>query len=223
MFLHKIILNPFCREARRDLVNPYEMHSTLCRAFSTPDEKCPERAFLWRLESSNDKESLPYILVQSSIAPDWTRVGVNGWFKKEPGIPVDLVSRLSLTDLRLGQKFRFRLRANPCVCRQGKRQGLMQYEDQLKWIANKGLSHGYKLPDLRSFATDEIEQYDVLISQEQMLRGKKRSGNDIRIYSVQFDGILTVTDIEKFRSAVCLGIGHGKTMGLGLFSLACIE
>lgn len=223
MFLYKIILNPMCQEARRDLANPYELHSTLCRAFSTPDKKCPERAFLWRLESSNDRGDLPYIIVQSSISPDWSRIGVKGWFKNEPSLPVDLTSRLSLTDLRLGQKFRFRLRANPCVCRNGKRMGLMQYDDQLKWIVSKGLSHGYKLPELRSFATDEIEQYDVLISQEQMLRGKKRTGNDIRIYSVQFDGILTVTDAEKFRSAVYSGIGHGKTMGLGLFSLACIE
>lgn len=46
MFLHRIHLDPRCREARRDLSDPYQLHSTLCRAFSTPDKKCPEGEFL---------------------------------------------------------------------------------------------------------------------------------------------------------------------------------
>ena len=38
MFLHRIHLDPRCREARRDLSDPYQLHSTLCRAFCEPAE-----------------------------------------------------------------------------------------------------------------------------------------------------------------------------------------
>ena len=41
MFLHRIHLDPRCREARRDLADPYQLHSTLCRAFSEPDCEVP--------------------------------------------------------------------------------------------------------------------------------------------------------------------------------------
>ena len=59
MLLHKVYLDLRCREVRRDLADPYEMHATLCRAFSEPEQKCPEGAFLWRLEPENDSEGCP--------------------------------------------------------------------------------------------------------------------------------------------------------------------
>lgn len=64
MLLHRIHLDPRCREARRDLSDPYQLHSTLCRAFSAPDKKCPENTFLWRLEPETDSTGCPRILVQ---------------------------------------------------------------------------------------------------------------------------------------------------------------
>lgn len=223
MFLHKIILNPRSREARRDLANPYELHSTLCRAFSTPEQKCPSGAFLWRLEKKKDIQSYPEVLVQSFLNPEWSKMGVKDWFAKAPAMPLDLESKLSLETLQAGQRFRFRLRANPSICRKGKRQGLMLNKDQQKWIVNKGLLHGFDLPQLSSYSLEETTEMDVLISEEQMLIGQQRSGSEIRIYSVQFEGILTVRDTEKFRLALQKGIGHGKTMGLGLLSVVPVK
>lgn len=223
MFLHKILLNSQSREARRDLANPYELHSTLCRAFSSPEQKCPPGAFLWRLEKNKDIQHCPEVLIQSDLNPDWSKINVKDWFVKEPSKPLDLESKLSLETLQLGQRFRFRLRANPSVCRSGKRQGLMYNNDQQKWIVNKGLQHGFELPQLLTYSLEETSEVEVLISEEQMLIGKQRSGNEIRIYSVQFDGILTVKDVEKFRLALQKGIGHGKTMGLGLLSVVPIK
>jgi CRISPR system Cascade subunit CasE len=55
-----------------------------------------------------------------------------------------------------------------------------------------------------------------------MLRGKQHSGNAIRIFSVLYDGILTVSEAESFRNALQTGIGHGKAMGLGLLSVVPI-
>jgi CRISPR system Cascade subunit CasE len=223
MLLHRIHLDPRCREARRDLADPYQLHSTLCRAFSSPDKKCPEGEFLWRLEPETDPNGCPRILVQSWTIPDWSRIGVQGWLAKaDPAI--DLKDRLKLDSLTVGQHFRFRLRANPCVKRDGKRLGLLRLEEQEKWVVRKGEQHGFSLPQLASFDLSESLQgrVDVHVSQERILGGKQHTGNGIRILSVLYDGLLTVTEPEKFRATLQTGIGHGKVMGLGLLSVVPI-
>jgi len=220
MFLHRIHLDPRCREARRDLADPYQLHSTLCRAFSAPEEKCPKGAFLWRLEPEANPSGCPRVLVQSQEKANWGRISVKGWLaQSEPAI--DLNKRLKLDALRVGQRFRFRLCANPCVKRDGKRQGLMQLEEQEAWLVRKGKQHGFLLPRLRPFNLTEspTERVDVRVSQEQILRGTQHDGNDIRIFSVLYDGMLTVTNAEKFKIVLHAGIGHGKVMGLGLLSV----
>ncbi len=134
---------------------------------------------------------------------------------------IDLKDRLKLDSLKAGQRFRFRLRANPCVTREGKRLGLLRTDEQEAWFERKGKQHGFSLPQLASFDFPEVSQgrIDVRISQEQMLRGKQHTGNGIRIYYALYDGILMVAEPDSFRAALQTGIGHGKTMGLGLLSV----
>jgi CRISPR system Cascade subunit CasE len=223
MFLNRIHINPRCREARRDLSDPYQLHSTLCRAFSNPERKCPESEFLWRLEPETSPAGNPRILVQSRSVPEWMNIGVNGWLA-EADAAIDLKDRLRLHTLNVGQCFRFRLRANPCVTRNGKRLGLLRLEEQEAWIMRKGLQHGFSLPKLAAFDLQDSlpERVDIRIAQEQMLRGNQHAGNAVRIFSVLYDGILTVTDPDNFKRALQTGIGHGKVMGLGLLSVVPI-
>lgn len=84
MFLHRIHLGPRCREARRDLADPYQMHSTLCRAFCEPGRKCPDGEFFWRLEPETSSEGYPRILIQSRSLPNWSNIAIQGWFADEP-------------------------------------------------------------------------------------------------------------------------------------------
>ncbi|SPD72366.1 CRISPR-associated protein, Cse3 family [uncultured Desulfobacterium sp.] len=224
MFLNRIHLDLRCREVRRDLSDPYQLHSTLCRAFSEPEKKCTKGEFLWRHEPETDPAGYPRILIQSRTIPDWAAIGVKGWLAKaDPAI--NLKDRLKLDAIRVGQRFRFRLRANPCVTRNGKRLGLLRLEEQETWLDRKGLQHGFSLPVLAPLNSAELSRgrADVRVSQEQMLRCNQRSGNAIHIFSVLYDGILTVTDTDRFRNALQTGIGHGKAMGLGLLSVVPIE
>ena len=223
MFLHRIHLDPRCREVRRDLSDSYQMHSTLCRAFSVADRKCAEAEFLWRLEPETGPAGYPRLLVQSRIVADWAGIGVKGWLA-EADPAIDLKDRLKLDSLRVGQRFRFRLRANPCLTRNGKRLGLLRVKEQESWIERKGHLHGFTLPELPSFDLSHAaqERLDVRISQERMLRCNQHSGNAIRIFSVLYDGILTVTEADKFIVVLQTGIGHGKSMGLGLLSVVPI-
>lgn len=221
MLLHRIHLDRRCREARRDLADPYQLHATLCRAFFPPEQKCPAGEFLWRLEPETDGEESPRILVQSRSTADWSRIDIAGWLAHADAA-IDLHERLALDSLEAGKRFRFRLRANPCVTRNGKRLGLLKVEEQETWINRKCEQHGFSLPRLTAFdfADTSVERPDVRISHEQMLRGNQHSGNAIRVYSVLYEGLLLVTEAESFKKALLNGIGHGKAMGLGLLSVA---
>ena len=226
MHLHRIHLNPRCKEARRDLADPYQMHATLCRAFFPPDTACPQGALLWRQEPESDREGRPRVLIQSRVTPDWSRIAVSDWLAQaETGI--DLVQKLALDTLQAGQIFRFRLRANPSKTVQGKRQGLVRADAQREWLARKGEQHGFALPEAATqdyfdfMQSPEGRAYpDVRVSHEHMLQGSQYGGNAIRVYSVLFEGRLTVTDSARFLAALETGIGHGKVMGLGLLSIA---
>jgi CRISPR system Cascade subunit CasE len=218
MLLHRIHLNRRCREARRDLADPYQLHATLCRAFCPPEQKCPAGEFLWRLEPETDATESPRILVQSRTAADWTRIDSDDWLASaDPAI--DLRERLALDVLTAGQCFRFRLRANPCVTRNGKRLGLLKVNEQEDWLARKSEQHGFSLPHLAAFDFTP-DRPDISISHDQMLGGRQHSGNGIRVYSVLYEGRLVVTNPDNFKKALLAGIGHGKVMGLGLLSVA---
>ena len=179
---------------------------------------------MWRLEPERSTNGIPTIILQSRLKADWTRIGVQDWLAKKPDPAIDLAARLRLDSIRVGSGFRYRLRANPCVTRQGKRFGLMQTLQQEAWIERKGMElHGFSLPRLASFDLSESTQTrpDIGISEEQMLYGKRRKdgGAVISLFSVLFDGFLSVTDPEKFKNALRFGIGHGKALGLGLLSI----
>lgn len=207
MFLHRIHLDPRCKEVRRDLSDAYEMHSTLCRAFTLPDIKCPQGAFLWRLESELSKEGYPKLMVQSSKQPHWSNINVAGWFAEKPSQPIDLSVKLRIQKNGI---FRYRLRANPSTSSKGKRLGILTGAGQRDWLQRKGASGGFSLATIHC-------------SEEKMLLGRVRRGDSIRIFSVLFDGMLSVSDIARFQETLATGIGHGKAMGLGLLSIAPVK
>lgn len=225
MRLFRIHLNSRCKEARRDLADPYQMHATLCRAFFPSETPCPAGSFLWRLEPETDAEGRPRVLIQSYETPDWSRVPVPDWLAQaEPGL--DLAVRLALDTIKDGQRFRFRLRANPCKTVDGKRQGLMNRDAQIAWLQRKGEQHGFTLSEPQSadyfefMAQQTGHSYpDCRVTREQMLSGRQHAGNTIRVYAALFEGELIVTAPERFRLALAKGIGHGKMMGLGLLSV----
>jgi CRISPR system Cascade subunit CasE len=211
------MLNLRNKAARRDIANPYEMHSTLSRAFSPPDQKCPPGAFLWRLEPSDALEKYAVVYIQSAFSPDWSRIGDSEWFYQQPSeLPMNLSDRWK--EIKKEKLYRFRLRGNPCKTMQGKRIGLYQQEDQIKWILRKGELHGFQLIE-----DSKHGHYFVQTSNDHTSVGfQRKNGHQINIFSVLFDGILKVTDVEKFDHALRFGIGHGKAMGLGLLSVRAV-
>ena len=48
---------------------------------------------------------------------------------------------------------------------------------------------------------------------------KSKLDKDVRLLSVTYEGLLTVTDAQKFRDALTGGIGRGKAYGMGLLTI----
>ena len=207
MLLHRLFLNLRCREVRRDLADPYQMHSTLCRAFSLENQKCPPTMFLWRLEPESGPDGSAKLLVQSRSEPDWPRIGIKGWLSEESVIGVDVIQKLGLSKLSINTRFRYRLRANPSITRQNKRLGLFKLEEQLSWLKRKGERHGFIVETCH-------------VSDESLLHGIQHNGNTISVFSVLYDGFLNVSNPREFVDGVASGVGHARALGLGLLSIA---
>jgi CRISPR system Cascade subunit CasE len=214
MYLSRLILNPRNRRVQREVADLYQMHRSIMRAFPDDLDDQTERV-LFRLEPLSHTGT-PSLLVQSLTHPDWS------WLA-EPGargylLPMDVPNpAIKSFDLSLapGQALAFRLRANPTVKRkfkdgQHKRVGIYREEEQIKWLERKAGWGGFRLVSVHT-------------SRQETVGGRiRRDGatHKLRLLSVQFDGLLQVTDPERLRQAVRQGIGSGKGLGFGLLSLA---
>jgi len=217
MNLTRLILNPRSRRVQRELVEPYEMHRSVMRAFR-PDLRPGEERILWRVDE-HPRWGLT-LLVQSRQIPDWSWLAEDGarGYLLAVNEPNPAVKAFEMHPA-FGQSFLFRLRANPTMrlgrsaeYNKGKRVGIYNEEDQLAWLARKGERHGFRV-------------LQAQINRDGKIKDEKPTEHNGKIHklellSVQFDGILQVVDPERFVNAVEAGIGSGKGFGFGLLSLA---
>jgi len=220
MYLSRLILNPRSRRVQREVAEPYQMHRSIMRAF--PDELEPEaERVLFRL-GAHPRTGALTLLVQSLNRPDWSWLvepEVQGYLLPEYLLPpgVSKNPNVKSFDLSLapGQVLAFRLRANPTVKRKfedgaHKRVGLYREEEQMEWLKRKAEDSGFQLLSVHTCERD-------------IVGGRiHRNGTShkLRLLSVQFDGLMQVTDPVRLREMVQQGIGSGKGLGFGLLSLA---
>ncbi len=220
MYLSRLILNPRSRQVRSELTRPYEMHRTLLNAFPqgrVDVERTAEDAIglLYRVDEDARSGAL-HLLVQSQQAPQWGFLA-----EREYLLPVADNPATREVDLQLqpGQVLAFRLRANPTKRlsagkgNKGKRIGIYKEEAQEVWLQRKGDQHGFRVLHVQLSRSDMLKQVDVI-------RDKQGDVHDLKLFSVQFDGVLRVVDAERLVQAIGAGIGSGKAFGCGLLSVA---
>ncbi len=210
MYLSQLILDPHTRQVRRELANPYEMHRTLLRAFPSAENGGSGRV-LFRVETpTQPTQTTLAVLVQSEKAPDWTGV------VDRPGYDLPQVSQNPKQfepALQPGQRLMFRLRANPTVKRKfpgetkSKRVGLYREEEQRDWLARKAQEGGFKVLGVR-------------VTPEGVVGGTTKDRHRLKLLAVRFDGLLQVTDPDRFFATMQKGVGSGKGLGFGLLSVA---
>jgi CRISPR system Cascade subunit CasE len=226
MFLSKVTLNPRHRLTYRLVSDLYAQHRFVMTAF--PDGKGTEdkskgtqsnQGVLYRLETLSQSDVF-FFLVQSLTAPDWTKTET-----LHPNMVCRAESKEDRRTYSEGGRYRFRLRASPTICKvnrdaEGVRQkpqrtGLFAEEEQRAWLVRTGERCGFR-----------IVPEAVLITPRGKREGQKppgmdeRQGHTITCFTVDYDGILIVTDTERFLASLREGVGRGKAWGCGLLSLA---
>lgn len=220
MYLSRLILNPRSRQVRSELARPYEMHRTLLAAFPQGKvhvERTAEEAIglLYRIDEEIRTGDL-HLLVQSQQAPMWSLLPVQDYLLPVADNPA--MREVSL-HLQPGQVLAFRLRANPTrrlsagKGNKGKRIGVYKEQEQEAWLRRKGDQHGYRVLHVQISRSNLLKQADVI-------RDTKGDAHDLKLFSVQFDGVLQVVDAERFGQAIAAGVGSGKAFGCGLLSVA---
>lgn len=197
----------------------YGDHQIIWRLFQSPDRS--KRDFLFRREQ---QRSLPVFFTVSRKSPvcdsSILRVDTKPY---EPRV-------------RTGDRFAFSLRANPVVTRwvgddekhHARHDVVMDAKRKLKednvpeseWpttaeiVQSAGLEWLASKAERAGFAVDrELVKADGY-RRLQLRKGKKR--HRIRLSTVDFAGILTVTDTDPFVNVLYGGIGPAKGFGCGL-------
>ena len=178
------------------LSNAYRVHQRLLMACEG------DPRLLFRVEEDAEPR---HILVQTHSRPQWERAfGQASFLSRPPEMKaVDPMPAV-------GQRYRFRLVANPTVKRDEKRVGLVHEEEQRAWLARKLSECGASLEA-------------AVVSARGFQRSSKGSARDTGRQThlmVRFEGILRAEDPERLRTAIQHGIGPAKGYGCGLLSVA---
>lgn len=203
MILHlsQLSLNVQSPEARRDLLNPYELHRTLLSVFDTTRQ---EAGVLYRVEGGHDG---PRALVQSVSRGEWSRLPED--YLRHDREPESVETHCWRPAFACGQVLRFRLRASPCFKRGRQRLAWLGPPEQLAWLERQAQASGC-----------EVRQAEV--ASEGLvrlpLRGRQRSV--ITHGAALFDGLMSVNDPALLAAAIRGGLGRAKAFGCGLLSVA---
>ena len=210
MYISLLKLDPRSRRAVTESSRPYELHRSLLTAFPEEAAGGPGRV-LFRLDINPDNGDMT-VLVQSEKQPDWTKLNASGGFVKE------CRSKEINSSLSSGQILRFRLRANPTKRSHssGKRQGILNEEEQRDWLHKKGLQGGFEIIDASVVIVNEGFAKDKLTD-------NNNTKHDTTMLSVRYDGLLRVVDQDSFLCTIQEGIGSAKGFGFGLLSLAQVK
>lgn len=203
MFLSRIRLDICNRCTLLALGNPDLFHKAIESSFEGGRPNC-----LWRVDSQPSGTNL---LVLSKENP----VGLNAVSKRfgETSIvETKSYEKFLKTAIELGNgsKWRFRIKTNPSY-RDNQTKKIVVHatvEHQKKWFIDKSEKNGFCVSD------DSFEVVD-----KNFYRFKKSDSQKVSLLAVTFEGILEVTDPEKFYAVLTMGFGRSKTYGLGLMTL----
>ena len=204
MYLTRMELDTAKRAAVMALSSPNRIHGAVESAFAGRERK------LWRIDSLSGKT---YLLLVSESRPELRNVAEQ--FGTERGWESRDYSPF-LEKIQAGDRRRFRLTANPVIAKSagdGSRGRVLAHvtvEQQERWLAERADKHGFSLSG---------EEFAVVNSRWVSLRKGREDGRTVTFREVTFEGVLTVTDAELFRSALKNGIGREKAYGCGMLTV----
>ncbi|WP_324666489.1 Type I-E CRISPR-associated protein Cas6/Cse3/CasE [Mycobacterium canetti] len=218
MFLTKMPINIRRRGAQVLLGSPQAMHAAVMAGFADP-RPTEDARVLWRVDNYEGHRVVLYTV--SPGKPDFSHIVEQaGWPTTESWQtrPYGLV----LDRLRVGQRWLFRLTANPVHASRldgwarTKPLGHVTVKRQEQWLIDRTLRAGFRLvsPD-----PDGGTEYNLAVVDRTVRRFRRKDGV-VTIAVATFEGQLEVTDASAFRRVLSRGIGRAKSYGCGLLTVA---
>jgi len=182
----------------------YDWHQAVWKAFPGRDGQA--RDFLTRLDERDGGYRLLIVSPGIPTRPDWCPA--DSW-QTQP-IPEEYFGK---------RRYVFQLCVNPTKkvkkfgpdgrpTKHGRREPLRQREELVAWMQRKGEQGGFSV-DVGALRTLTFgpERF-----QKEGVRGTHTT--------VEFQGVLTVTDLARFHETFSRGIGSAKAFGFGLLAIA---
>ncbi|HZN20164.1 MAG TPA: type I-E CRISPR-associated protein Cas6/Cse3/CasE [Micromonosporaceae bacterium] len=220
MHLTRFRMNTARRGARKLLGSPQAMHAAVLSSFARrEDHTRADARILWRVDQHADRQVTLYIV--SPGQPDLTHlVEQAGWPTTDTWLTRPY--QPFLDTLRAGQRWAFRLTANPT--RSGrktdhapdtKRFGMVTAEQQAEWLRSRGKRHGFAI-------ARQVDGNPNLVIHQRRTRTFTRNSGErpVTLVTATYDGVLAIDKVESFRTILTAGIGHAKAYGCGLLTLA---
>lgn len=214
-------------------LRPYELHQILWKGFKGLERGEEKNRFLYRHQEENDLHS---ILVQSATVPDWSFLAdeASGTTAETRSFEADTI--------KAGDQLRFVLRANPVVHRKhpggikkriavgsdrrrlAEMRGLdkdalpSREEMLIGWLARKGADGGFTIErgEKDRILCDVGPNMDIVLRKP----AQKEKDERVTLTTVDFSGVLRVTDPKAFEQTLRRGLGRGRSFGCGLLSVA---
>lgn len=207
MYLTRIALDTKRRETMRVLSSPGILHGAVERCFDGARERT-----LWRTDILHDAT---YLLLLSAKRPNCARIieqfGLPGGAEETKDYE-SLLSRI-----QNGQRWRFRLRANPVRSlaqkgdtERGRVSAHVTQEQQKKWLLERAEKNGFAL---------DAAEFDITHTRWEIFQKYEHAQQKVTLRTATFEGILTVTDATAFKKALTGGIGRAKAYGCGLMTV----
>ncbi|MRH93034.1 type I-E CRISPR-associated protein Cas6/Cse3/CasE [Nocardia sp. SYP-A9097] len=224
MYLSRIPLNPARRGTRAFLSSPQTTHAAVMASFPPGllDHADSPGRVLWRIDQ-HDKQIHLYVV--SPAEPDFTHIieqagwpTTGAWATRKYGQLLDT--------LTVGQRWHFRLTANPVRHTQTSPEATarkvrgrvtpLKAPEQLDWLRRRAADAGFCLAECGPAGQRED---DVRIIARESLSFRRQSAT-VSLSIATFEGTLVVTDTDRLTIALTHGIGRAKGYGCGLLTLA---
>ncbi len=202
MYLTRMALDIKKPESVKALVSPNLIHGAVEHAFSGDRTRN-----LWRIDQLGGQR---YLLILSEGVPDLSRAVVQ--FGDEQRLPETKDYAPLLDRIQTGGKWHFRLVANPAVTKTDEeRHRVLSHVTvayQKKWLLDRAEKNGFSLSDA---------DFDVVWRNRYNFRKSDR--NRVQFTAVAFEGVLTVSERERFKAALSKGIGRERAYGMGMITV----
>ena len=193
--------------------NPYDLHRAVWTLFPGREKETrkkqdePREGFLFRVEENHPGRAAR-LLVQSQDEPqsegEWARLLGRREFEPKPSVDQRLEFLLTANPIKTITDTHRESKPNKKADKRGTykcRVPLLREEEQSTWL-------GRQLADSATIESMTVQPHSPLFFH--------RKGNNGKLLTVTFQGILKVTDSEALRKRLYNGIGPAKAFGCGL-------